>query len=72
MIFTSKSSCWSSILLQVLANAMFDHWIPSITLLSVVFVGVIVLAIVRNVYAKQLHTRVLDRAWQAIFNHMDK
>ncbi|MCF2719511.1 hypothetical protein LWE69_20985 [Paenibacillus sp. UKAQ_18] len=26
-------------LLQVLANAMFDHWVPSITLLSVVFVG---------------------------------
>ncbi|QYK68667.1 DUF6097 family protein [Paenibacillus sp. S02] len=59
-------------LLQVLANAMFDYWVPSITLLSVVFVGVIVLAIVRNVYAKQLHTRVLDRAWQAIFNHVDK
>lgn len=42
------------------------------TLLSVVFVAVIVLAIVRTVYAKQLHTRVLDWAWQAIFNHVDK
>ncbi|KAF6615009.1 hypothetical protein J2W97_000224 [Paenibacillus jamilae] len=59
-------------LLQVLANAMFDHWVPSITILSVVFVGVIVLAIVRNVYARRLHTRVLDRSWQAIFHHVDK
>ncbi|MDP1509289.1 DUF6097 family protein [Paenibacillus sp. CMAA1739] len=59
-------------LLQVLANAMFDHWVPSITILSVVFVGVIVLAIVRNIYARQLHTRVLDRAWQAVFRHVDK
>ncbi|WCM59947.1 DUF6097 family protein [Paenibacillus polymyxa] len=56
----------------MLANAMFDYWVPSITLLSVVFVAVIILAIVRTVYAKQLHTRVLDRAWQAIFNHVDK
>ncbi|WP_245233300.1 DUF6097 family protein [Paenibacillus maysiensis] len=49
-------------LLQVLANAMFEYWVPSITLLSVVFVGVIVLAIFRNVYARRLHTHVLDRA----------
>ncbi|MBU9705529.1 hypothetical protein KSP24_01140 [Paenibacillus sp. AK121] len=59
-------------LLQVLVNAMFDYWVPSITILSVVFVGVIVLAIVRNVFARRLHTRVLDRSWQAIFQHVDK
>ncbi|MGM1021478.1 MAG: DUF6097 family protein [Bacillota bacterium] len=59
-------------LLQLLANAMFEYWIPSITLLSIVFVGVIVLALVRNVYAKRLHSRVLGRAWQAIFDHVDK
>ncbi|MBM7111171.1 DUF6097 family protein [Brevibacillus laterosporus] len=53
-----------------LLTFMFTHFNLSITLISIVFAAVIILPIIRSYYAKALHGKVLNQAWQAVWQHV--
>lgn len=53
-----------------LLTFMFTHFNLSITLISIVFSAVIIMPIIRSYYAKALHGKVLNQAWQAVWQHV--
>lgn len=55
---------------QQLLDFLFDQFMLSMIIVGGVFAIVIILVIVRAVYARQLHGKALAKAWASIVNHV--
>lgn len=55
-----------------LLDFMFNHFMLSMAIVGGIFAIVIVLAIVRAAYARNIHGKALDKAWASIYNHVER
>jgi len=53
-------------LVDQLYSSIFDHFIPFITIVSVLFGGILLLTLWRQAMARSLHGKTYARAWHAI------
>jgi hypothetical protein len=55
-----------------LMDFMFKHFTLSMMIVGGIFAIVIVLAVVRGIYAKNIYGKALDKAWASIYNHVER
>lgn len=55
-----------------LLDFMFKQFTLFMIIVGGIFAIVIILAIVRAVYARNIHGKALDKAWASIYNHVER